>query len=169
MAVFQKVPKHLQRKLAMHSCLQQCRPYISSAGQSMPIFADENMDTLPMNADEVAKAAASIHSPVPVSGPTGREPLPSDSPATKRAKYQHTIPISDDSMVLSTEIDKTPGEIPAGADDTQHYETEFDGNKSPEQSLPPNAKEAPSKVLGLRMSSTNLLNSLGYSIAPCVK
>ena len=132
----------------------------------MPIFGNENMDTLPMNPDEVARAVASVHSPVPVPGPTGRESLPSDSPATKRAKYQHTtIPISDDSMVAPTEIDKTPvGEIPAGvkpsdeqgADDTQHYETEFDDNKSPEQSLPPNAKEAPSKVLGLRMSSTNM-------------
>ena len=140
-----------------------------------------------MAEDEAAAVAArNATSPTPTSGPKGDEDLATDSPCTKRSKFQKTIPISDESMVAPTEIEQTPagngdgrddpsaetsdhndqpnaGAVPSGdtgdepvdgSDATQYYEAESHGVK--QQSMPASAasaEEAPSKVLGMSLSS----------------
>jgi len=153
------------------------------------------METFPMAEDEAANVAArEATSPTTTSGPKGHEDLATDSPSTKRAKFQKAIPISDESMVAPTEIDQTPagnrdgrdepsadndqpsaggeardefGDEPVGGSDaTEYYEAESDGEK--QQSVPPSApsaEEAPSKVLGMSLSSKYFIpciNSFGF-------
>ena len=125
------------------------------AGQSIPIFAGDHADTMPMN-DADAVAATLPTSPVPpVSNAT-------DSPDTKRVKFQkREIAISDESLV-PTPTSCSPVEMPLPTGDSCEV---------PQEDCPPSAnpdendldatapaaklslQEAPSKVLRMSLSS----------------
>ena len=129
-----------------HTCLADLASYIN-AGQSIPIFAADHVDTMPMNdGDAVAAIDTLPTSPVP---PSSRA---TDTPDTKRAKFQkREIAISDEALVPIPETPLSTGDSPeVPQEDCPPLATSGCSGAPSAESSP---EEAPSKVLRMSLSS----------------
>lgn len=126
-------------------------------GQSTPLFGGDNVETQPMDSQAAAIAAVAANTPE-VSKTSKICPdiiLPSDSPATKRAKFQtqrQVVEILDDTQLFPNENtgekDETP-EVPNTtlAEQVEVKPSEIETPQPGPTAPPADPESAPSKVL----------------------
>ena len=127
-------------------------------GQSTPIFGGDNVETQPMDSQSAAIAAVAANTPeVSRTSKVSPDSLPSDSPTTKRAKFQtqrHLVEILDETQRFPSENTDGQNEIPEVPNTTlveqlEGFPNEIEKmmNQHDPTAPPHDPKSAPSKVL----------------------
>ena len=131
-----------------HTCLADLAIYLN-AGQSVPIFAADHTDTMPMNDGDAAAAAATLPtSPVPPSSAA------TDTPDTKRMKFQKShIAVSDESLVPTPETPLPTGDSDGVPQEDCRPSTTSGPDPHEAPAAEPSPEEAPCKVLRMSLSS----------------
>ena len=110
-----------------------------------------------MNTDEVEAAVAAVPVSPPVAkGPTGEETLPSDSPESKRAKYQHRTgkETVEDSLGV-------PQKKPSLPTDRGEDETKVTDPANSSDAKPEDDDAAPSEVLRTCFKNVTFMDLFG--------